>query len=76
MVEAQSELLASIDWLRGKWADAKGKYSREHTWRLAGGAEFKASERRSVLGERDYFASEDYIQRMQPRDTGRRSTLA
>jgi hypothetical protein len=31
MTEAQSEHLASIDWQRGKWADAKGKYSREHT---------------------------------------------
>jgi hypothetical protein len=30
MMEAQSEHLASIDWQRGKWADAKGKYSREH----------------------------------------------
>jgi hypothetical protein len=31
MSEAQSEHLVSIDWRRGKWADAKGKYSREHT---------------------------------------------
>jgi hypothetical protein len=31
MMEAQSEYLACIDWQRGKWADAKGKYSREHT---------------------------------------------
>jgi hypothetical protein len=36
MMEAQSEHLASIDWQRGKWADAKGKYSRERTWWLVG----------------------------------------
>jgi pimeloyl-ACP methyl ester carboxylesterase len=30
MVEAQSEHLASIDWQRGKWADAKGRYSQTY----------------------------------------------
>jgi organic hydroperoxide reductase OsmC/OhrA len=51
MAEAQSEHLASIDWQRGKWADAKGKYSREHTWWLAGGAKFKASDAYFLLPE-------------------------
>ena len=34
--------LATIDWQRGKWAGAKGKYSREHLWHLVGGAKLKA----------------------------------
>jgi hypothetical protein len=134
MTEAQSEHLASIDWQRGKWADAKGKYSREHTWWLAGGAKFKASDAyfllpegyrdgakidpekmfvvtiasahmlswlhlafgmgsevlaysdeahgvmtelsEGVLGERNYFALEDYVQRTQSRDAGRGSSPA
>jgi hypothetical protein len=33
MMEAQWEHPANIDWQRGKWADAEGKYSREHTCR-------------------------------------------
>jgi len=28
--------LATIDWRRGAWSDKKGKYSRQHTWVLAG----------------------------------------
>jgi organic hydroperoxide reductase OsmC/OhrA len=51
MMEAESEHLASVDWQRGKWADAKGKYSREHTWWLAGGAKFKASDAYFLLPE-------------------------
>jgi hypothetical protein len=35
MTELQSEHLASIDWQRGKCADAEGKYSR--VYQLAGG---------------------------------------
>ena len=70
MTEAQSEHLASIDWQRGKWADAKGKYSREHIWHGVGGNGVQRrgswghdrAQRRGVLVERDYFASEDYVQ--------------
>jgi hypothetical protein len=29
--------LVTIDWTRGKWAQSKGKYSREHLWHLGGG---------------------------------------
>ena len=55
MMEAESQHLASVDWQRGKWADAKGKYSREHTWWLVGGAKFKASDAAFLLpaGYRD-----------------------
>jgi hypothetical protein len=42
MKESESEHLASLDWRRGKWADAKGKYLREHTLQLIGGAKIKA----------------------------------
>jgi hypothetical protein len=46
---------ATIDWTRGKWPDAKGKYSREHTWHLAGGGKLKASDAGALLpdGYRD-----------------------
>ena len=49
MMEAESQHLASVDWQRGKWADAKGKYSHEHTWWLVGGAKFKASDAAFLL---------------------------
>jgi organic hydroperoxide reductase OsmC/OhrA len=42
--ESDSVHLVTIDWTRGKWAGAKGKYSREHVWHLAGGAKLKASD--------------------------------
>lgn len=51
MAEAQPVHLASVDWQRGKWADAKGTYSREHTWWLAGGAKLKASDAHFLLPE-------------------------
>jgi hypothetical protein len=51
MTEPQSEHLASIDWQRGKWADVKGKYSREHTSWLVGGAKIKASDAYFLLPE-------------------------
>lgn len=41
--------LATIDWQRGKWAGAKGKYSREHLWHLVGGAKLKASDSPGML---------------------------
>lgn len=41
--------LATIDWQRGKWAGAKGKYSREHLWHLVGGAKLKASDSPAML---------------------------
>lgn len=43
-VGTESVHLVTIDWTRGKWANAKGKYSREHVWHLAGGAKLKASD--------------------------------
>jgi organic hydroperoxide reductase OsmC/OhrA len=49
--EAKSGHLASMEWQRGKWAGFTGKYSREHTWRLAGGAKLIASDSPFVLPE-------------------------
>ena len=43
--------LATIDWQRGKWAGLTGKYSREHTWHLSGGAKLKASDSPFMLPE-------------------------
>lgn len=47
--------LASIDWQRGKWSFAKGKYSREHTWLLEGGVKLRVSDSSFLLpqGYRD-----------------------
>jgi hypothetical protein len=55
MSEADFEHLATIDWTRGKWSSAKGKYSREHTWLLASGAKLKATDVGALLpdGYRD-----------------------
>ena len=39
----------TIDWARGKWSGAKGKYSREHTWLLDGGVKLRVSDARSML---------------------------
>lgn len=41
--------LATIEWQRGKWAGAKGKYSREHLWHVAGGRKLKASDSPALL---------------------------
>ncbi len=41
--------LVTIDWTRGKWAQSKGKYSREHLWHLGGGAKLKASDSPDVI---------------------------
>ena len=41
--EPDSVHLVTIDWQRGKWANAKGNYSREHVWHLAGGARLKVA---------------------------------
>jgi len=43
MEEPAADHLATIDWQRGAWSDKKGKYSRQHTWVLAG-TRLKASE--------------------------------
>jgi hypothetical protein len=43
--------LATIDWRRGKWSSAKGKYSREHTWLLAGGVKLRVSDSESMVPE-------------------------
>jgi organic hydroperoxide reductase OsmC/OhrA len=50
--------LVTIDWTRGKWAQSKGKYSREHLWHLGGGAKLKASDSPALLpkGFRDRAA--------------------
>jgi organic hydroperoxide reductase OsmC/OhrA len=47
--------LATIDWQRGKWSNAKGKYSREHVWLLEGGTKLRASDSSFLLppGYRD-----------------------
>jgi organic hydroperoxide reductase OsmC/OhrA len=36
--------LATIDWQRGKWSAARGKYSREHLWHFAEGLSLKVSD--------------------------------
>ena len=41
--------LATIDWQHGKWAGAKGKYSRKHLGHLVGGAKLKASDSPAML---------------------------
>lgn len=43
--------LAIIDWRRGKWLSAKGKYSREHTWLLAGGVKLRVSDSEAMVPE-------------------------
>ena len=43
----EADHLATIDWRRGAWSDKKGKYSRQHTWLLAG-TTLKASETGAV----------------------------
>jgi len=32
--DASIHLVTTIDWTRGKWSGSRGKYSREHQWRL------------------------------------------
>jgi hypothetical protein len=51
MSDSETEHFATIDWSRGAWANAKGKYSREHTLHFAGGAKLKASESPFMLPE-------------------------
>ena len=51
MNDSQTVHIATIDWSRGAWANAKGKYSREHTLHFAGGAKLKASESPLMLPE-------------------------
>ena len=54
-MEIEVQAQATIDWARGKWSGAKGKYSREHTWMLEGGVKLLVSDSRSMLpdGYRD-----------------------
>jgi hypothetical protein len=40
--EPEAVHLVTVDWQRGKWAQAKGKYSREHVWHLLGGEKLQA----------------------------------
>jgi organic hydroperoxide reductase OsmC/OhrA len=49
--DPNAEHLATIDWTRGKWSHVKGKYAREHTWHLAGGAKLKATDAPMLLPE-------------------------
>jgi len=51
MTDPDALHLATIDWTRGKWSNAKGKYSREHTWHLTGGAMLKATDTDAMLPE-------------------------
>ncbi len=51
MSDSETVHIATIDWSRGAWANAKGKYSREHTLHFAGGAKLKASESPVMLPE-------------------------
>jgi len=51
MTDPDALQLATIDWTRGKWSNAKGKYSREHTWHLAGGTTLKASDTAAMVPE-------------------------
>ena len=48
MKEPTADHLATIDWQRGEWAGALGKYSRQHLWVLAG-AKLKASDSGALL---------------------------
>ncbi len=36
--------LVTIDWSRGKWSGAAGKYSREHVWHFAGKLSLKVTD--------------------------------
>jgi organic hydroperoxide reductase OsmC/OhrA len=45
----QVQAQATIDWVRGKWSGAPGKYSREHSWILEGGVKLRVSDARSML---------------------------
>jgi organic hydroperoxide reductase OsmC/OhrA len=47
--ESEAVHLVTVDWQRGKWAQAKGKYSREHVWHVLGGAKLKASDSPALL---------------------------
>jgi hypothetical protein len=51
MTDPEGIQLATIDWTRGKWSHAKGKYAREHTWHLAGGTKLKATDTDAMLPE-------------------------
>jgi organic hydroperoxide reductase OsmC/OhrA len=48
MEEPAADHLATIDWQRGEWKAAPGKYSRQHLWVLAG-AKLKASDSGALL---------------------------
>ena len=47
--ESEAVHLVTVDWQRGKWAQTKGKYSREHVWHLLSGAKLKASDSPALL---------------------------
>jgi hypothetical protein len=48
MEEPAGNHLSTIDWQRGEWTAAPGKYSRQHLWVLAG-AKLKASDSGALL---------------------------
>jgi hypothetical protein len=48
MEEPAADHLATIDWQRGEWKAAPGKYSRQHLWVLAG-AKLKAPDSGALL---------------------------
>ena len=45
--------LVTIDWKRGKWSGARGKYSREHQWHFAGKLSLKVSDAMAPAAYRD-----------------------
>ena len=51
--------LAIIDWRRGKWSSAKGKYSRKHTWLMAGGAKLRVPDSESIQKFHEVAVFED-----------------
>jgi hypothetical protein len=44
MSDSETVHVTTIEWSRGAWVHAEGKYSREHALHFAGGAKLKASD--------------------------------
>jgi organic hydroperoxide reductase OsmC/OhrA len=51
MSDSETVHVTTIDWSRGTWANAHGKYSREHTMHFVGGTKLKASDSPFMLPE-------------------------
>ena len=45
--------LVTIDWARGKWSGAPGKYSREQLWQFAGKLSLKLTDALAPMAYRD-----------------------